>query len=311
MTEQVGQWYSGTSNAIYQNVSFVDQYDPEYVLILSGDHIYKMDYSAMLRHHIQKKAAATIAVFRVPIEEASRFGIMNTDERDNITSFEEKPKIPKSNNASMGIYIFNWQTLKSYMLADELDPTSDKDFGKNIIPAMLSHGEKMVAYQFGGYWKDVGTLSSLWEANMDMLGSSPVLNLNGSGWRIYTRNPVKPPHYIGEKAEINDAMIAEGCFVRGRVKHSVLFYGSSVDDGSEVYDSVVFPNAHIGKNCKIHKAIIGENAVILDGCVIGGDPRDGEKIDNSLTGDLVLVGNDVTLCENSFLPRGAVAREEE
>lgn len=309
MTEKVGQWYSGTANAIYQNISFVDQYDPEYVLILSGDHIYKMDYAAMLRHHIQKKAAATIAVIRVPMEEASRFGIMNTDARDNITSFEEKPKQPKSNNASMGIYIFHWQTLKSYLLADELDPASDKDFGKNIIPAMLAHGERMVAYPFEGYWKDVGTLSSLWEANMDLLGSPPVLNLNDPNWRIYTRNPVKPPHYISSEAEIANAMVAEGSVVRGSVAHSVLFYGSSVGEGSTVTDSVIFPNAKIGKNCSIRKAIIGENAVIEDGCDIGGEALKGEAVDNRLTGDLVLVGNDVTLRSGTRLPQGSVASD--
>ncbi|MCL2671017.1 MAG: glucose-1-phosphate adenylyltransferase [Clostridiales bacterium] len=311
MTEKVGQWYSGTANAIYQNIAFVDQYDPEYVLILSGDHIYKMDYAAMLRHHIQKKAAATIAVIRVPMEEASRFGIMNTDERDNIVSFEEKPKVPKSNNASMGIYIFRWQTLKSYLLADELDPASDKDFGKNIIPAMLAREERMVAYPFAGYWKDVGTLSSLWEANMDLLGDPPVLDLNDPNWRIYTRNPVKPPHYIGHDAVITESLVAEGSVVRGSVKRSVLFFGSEVDEGSEVVDSVILPNSKIGKRCKIYKAIIDENTVIEDDCVLGDRRREGEQVDDSLTGDLVLIGSRVTLHAGTRLPKGAVYGEEE
>ena len=306
MTEKDGHWYSGTANAIWQNREFVDQYDPDYVLILSGDHIYKMDYTKMLRFHIKHEAAATIAVLRVPMEEAHRFGIMNTDEDGNIVSFEEKPKNPKSNNASMGIYIFDWKKLRAYMKRDDADEKSENDFGKNIIPTMLNAGEKMVAYPFEGYWKDVGTIQSLWEANMDLLGETPVLDLNDPSWRIYTRNPIMPPHYTGKDAEIKNSLVTEGSVVRGAVAHSVLFCGAKVDAGSDVTDSVVFPNAEIGKNCLVKKAIIGENAIIGDNVQIGVPPKDGETVDNKLTGDIALIGNDVTVPAGAIIPRGAV-----
>ena len=304
MTERVGQWYSGTANAIFQNQAFVDQYDPDYVLLLSGDHIYKMDYAAMLRHHEQTNATATIAVLRVPMEEASRFGIMSTDADDRIVEFQEKPSQPKSDLASMGIYLFNWKVLKSYLLADDLNPASDKDFGKNVIPAMLEHGERMIAYPFEGYWKDVGTLNSLWEANMDLLGAAPVLDLNDNAWRIYTRNPVMPPHYVGHHAEIRNSLVTEGSAVHGNVSHSILFCGTVVGEGSEVTDSIIFPRVKIGKNCKISKAIIGENVVIEDGTIIGGPLREGEVLDNDLTGDLTVVGNDLHLPAGTYLPEG-------
>ncbi len=310
MTEHDGRWYSGTANAIWQNRSFLEQYDPDHVLILSGDHIYKMDYTKMLKFHMANEAAATIAVLEVPMEEAHRFGIMNTDETGRIVSFEEKPKAPKSNNASMGIYIFNWKILREYMARDDADPNSENDFGKNIIPAMLNAGEKMVAYPFEGYWKDVGTIQSLWEANMDLLGETPVLDLNDPAWRIYTRNPVMPPHYTGRDAEVKNSLVAEGCVVRGKVTHTVLFCGVKAEDGSTIVDSVVFPNAEIGKNCLVKKAIIGENAVIGDGVVIGAELRDGETVDNHLTGDIALIGNDVTIPKGTVIPRGAVVTAE-
>ena len=310
MTEHDGRWYSGTANAIWQNRAFVDQYDPDYVLILSGDHIYKMDYTKMLKFHVANNAAATIAVLRVPMEEAHRFGIMNTDENGMIVSFEEKPKEPKSNNASMGIYIFNWKQLRDYMERDDADPESENDFGKNIIPSMLNAGEKMVAYPFEGYWKDVGTIQSLWEANMDLLGETPVLDLNDPSWRIYTRNPVMPPHYTGREADVKNSLVAEGCVVRGTVKNSVLFCGAHVDTGSEIELSVVFPNAVIGKNCFVDKAIIDENAVIGDGAQIGVPPMEGETVDNRLTGDIVLIGSDVTIPAGMRIPRGAVVTNE-
>lgn len=310
MTEDSGRWYSGTANAIYQNRSFVDQYDPEYVLILSGDHIYKMDYAKMLRFHIEKNAAATIAVIRVPMEEAHRFGIMNTDENDTIVSFEEKPKQPKSNNASMGIYIFNWKLLRRYLEEDELDPKSSNDFGKNIIPAMLGAGETMVAYPFEGYWKDVGTVSSLWEANMDLLGYPPVLELNDPSWRIYTKNPTMPPHFVGWDSEVRDSLVTEGSVVYGKVEHSVLFCGTTVGRNAEVRDSVVFPNAKIGDNCKVHKAIIGENAIIGAGAVIGGPVRETDTVDNRLTGDIALIGNDVEIPAGAYIPMGAVVNAD-
>lgn len=306
MTENTGRWYSGTANAIYQNRSFVDQYDPDYVLILSGDHIYKMDYTKMLQFHIAHEAAATIAVLKVPMEEAHRFGIMNTDEAGTIVSFEEKPKVPKSNNASMGIYIFNWKLLRDYMDRDDADPNSENDFGKNIIPAMLGSGEKMVAYPFEGYWKDVGTIQSLWEANMDMLGEKPVLDLNDPKWRIYTRNPVLPPHYVGKDALVSDALITEGCVVRGTVRHSVLFCGAHADSGTAIEDSVVFPYVRIGKNCSLKKAIVGENAVIGNNVKIGVPLKAGETVDNRLTGDIALIGNGVHVPDGLEIPCGAV-----
>lgn len=310
MTEAVGQWYSGTANAIWQNREFVDQYDPDYVLILSGDHIYKMDYSKMLRKHIKNGAAATIAVLPVPMEEAHRFGIMNTDEYDVITSFEEKPKQPKSNKASMGIYIFNWRLLRKYMEQDDKDPNSANDFGKNIIPAMLNGGEKMMAYPFESYWRDVGTLSSLWEANMDLLGDPPVLDLNDSSWKIYTKNPIMPPHYVSGTAEVKNSLVTEGCVVRGTVRHSVLFCGSVVEEGAVVEDSIVFPRSVVGKNCVLKKAIIGENVHLGEGCILGGELKEGQSVDNRLTGDITLVGNDVTLPQGSYIPCGAVVNQE-
>lgn len=306
MTEKVGQWYSGTANAIWQNREFVDQYDPEYVLILSGDHIYKMDYDKMLSFHVKMEAAATIAVIDVPLEEAHRFGIMNTDETGRIVSFEEKPAQPKSTNASMGIYIFNWKKLKEYMAKDDADPNSDNDFGKNIIPAMLDAGETMVAYPFSGYWKDVGTVQSFWEAHMDLLGYPPVLDLNDSNWRIYTRNPVMPPHFVGAEAYVRNSLISEGCVVEGAVENSVLFSGATVEKGARVTDCVILPNAHVGANCDLHKAIVGENTQVGAFTVMGGPLRPGEKVNNALTGDITLVGNDVVVPPCSYLAQGAV-----
>jgi len=307
MTGSDGRWYSGTANAIYQNREFVDQYDPDYVLILSGDHIYKMDYSSMLDFHIENKAAATIAVLPVPMEEAHRFGIMNTDENDRITSFEEKPKQPKSNKASMGIYIFDWQKLKAYMAADDADPASENDFGKNIIPAMLGAGETMVAFPFTGYWKDVGTVSSLWEANMDLIADPPALELNDPSWRIYSRNPSMPPHVVGDTAEISNSLVTEGSVVDGTVKHSVLFAGVIVEEGAVVEDTVAMPGAVIRRGAKVKKAIIGENSIIGENAVIGGALREGETVDNSLTGDITLVGNDIFVHADAYLPVGAIA----
>ena len=305
------KWFKGTAHAIYQNIAYIDRYNPEYVLVLSGDHIYKMDYGEMLRFHIEKNAVATIAVLPVPLEEAHRFGIMNTDDRDNIVSFEEKPAHPKSNKASMGIYIFNWKTLKAYMEKDDADPNSDNDFGKNIIPAMLKAGERMVAYPFEGYWKDVGTVKSLWEANMDLISEPPALELNDPTWRIYSRNPSMPPHFVGTDAVIESSLVTEGSEVYGSVRHSVLFAGVRVAEDADVEDAVVLPGAVIGKGAVIRKAIIGENAVIGEKAVVGGTLRDGDKIDNRLTGDITLVGNDVTLRPGAYLPVGAIASESD
>ncbi len=310
VTGDDGRWYTGTANAIYQNREFVDQYDPEYVLILSGDHIYKMNYAKMLRFHEEKGAAATIAVLPVPMEEAHRFGIMNTDAQMRVTSFEEKPREPKSNNASMGIYIFNWKLLKEFMRRDDADETSENDFGKNIIPAMLESGLEMYAYPFQGYWKDVGTIQSLWEANMDLISTPPRLVLNDPLWRIYSRNPIMPPHFVGENADITQSLVTEGANVYGRVRHSVLFYNVTVEEGAEVYDSVIFPGAVIGKGTKVYKAIVGENAHVGENAVIGGPIRHGDAVDNTLTGSITLVGNDVCIRAAAYLPQGTVANED-
>ncbi len=267
--EKGGDWYKGTANAIYQNIEYIDRYEPEYVLILSGDHIYKMDYDKMLNFHKEKEADATIAVIEVPTEEASRFGIMNTREDLSIYEFEEKPKKPKSNNASMGIYIFNWKTLKKYLEEDELDELSSNDFGKNIIPKMLKDNKNMVAYPFRGYWKDVGTIESLWEANMDLLKKENELSLNEKEWKIYSKNPVRPAQYIGEEAKIKNSLINEGCLVYGNVENSVLSQGVRVGNNTIIRDSVIMPNVSIEDNVIIEKAIIGAESVIGKGCKIG------------------------------------------
>ncbi|MDS0528464.1 glucose-1-phosphate adenylyltransferase [Clostridium sp. SHJSY1] len=267
--EKGGKWYKGTANAIYQNIEFVDGAEPEYILILSGDHIYKMDYTKMLDFHKERGADATIAVIEVPKNEASRFGIMNTREDMSIYEFEEKPEKPKSNLASMGIYIFNWKTLKKYLKEDEANKTSSNDFGKDIIPGMLSDGNKMVAYPFKGYWKDVGTIDSLWEANMDLLKDDNELNLYDEDWKIYSVNPVRPAQYIGEGAKIKNSLIVEGCVVNGEIENSVLFQGVQVGKNSIIRDSVIMTNAKIGDNVIIEKAIVGSNAIVRKDCKIG------------------------------------------
>ncbi|MCE5236623.1 MAG: glucose-1-phosphate adenylyltransferase [Clostridiaceae bacterium] len=306
-----GEWYSGTANAIYQNMEFIDRYDPEYVLIISGDHIYKMDYALMLRCHVEKEADATIAVLRVPIEEASRFGIMNTDEFDQIVEFEEKPKTPKSDKASMGIYIFNWLALKRFLCDDARDPASDSDFGKNIIPKMLAAGRKMQAYDFDGYWKDVGTVQSLWEANMDLLESPPKLDLHDKDWRIYSKSPIMPPQYVSAEASIKSAMVTEGCVVHGAVTHSVLFAGVTVEEGATVADSVVMPGSVVKKGARVYKAIIGENASIGEDSLIGAEKlATDENYDTSLTGDITLIASDTVLPAFSRIPVGMIVNAD-
>ncbi|AMK50519.1 glucose-1-phosphate adenylyltransferase [Clostridium beijerinckii] len=266
--EKGGEWYKGTANAIYQNIEFVDRYDPEYILILSGDHIYKMDYTKMLDFHKEKQAEATIAVIEVPMDEASRFGIMNTREDLSIYEFEEKPKNPKNNLASMGIYIFNWKTLKKYLREDESDKTSKNDFGMNIIPSMLTNGNKMVAYPFKGYWKDVGTIDSLWEANMDLIREDNELDLHDEEWKIYSVNPVRPAQYIGENAKVSNSLVVEGCVVNGQVESSILFQGVQIGKNSVVRDSIIMTDAKIGDNVVIEKAIVGSGAIVRKDCKI-------------------------------------------
>lgn len=290
--EKGGEWYKGTANAIYQNIEFVDRYDPEYILVLSGDHIYKMDYTKMLDFHKEKGSDATIAVIEVPMEEASRFGIMNTRDDLSVYEFEEKPKAPKNNLASMGIYIFNWKTLKKYLREDELDRFSSNDFGKNIIPKMIKDNLKMMAYPFEGYWKDVGTIQSLWEANMDLLDEDNKLNLYDKEWKIYSSNQVSIAQYIGEEALIKNSLIVEGCTVYGNVEDSVLFQGVKIGKKAIIKDSVIMPNASIGDNVIIEKAIIGSDAIIRKGCRIG----DGNEIAVIASSEEVKSGSLVEAC---------------
>ncbi|WNS41678.1 glucose-1-phosphate adenylyltransferase [Paenibacillus sp. MMS20-IR301] len=276
--ENGSSWYRGTADAIYRNLKFVDQFDPEHVLILSGDHIYKMDYNAMLQYHKSKDADCTISVIDVPLEEASRFGILNTEDDLKIYEFDEKPAKPKSTLASMGVYIFKWDVLRKYLLADGENAGSSHDFGKDIIPMMLDDGNSLYAYPFEGYWRDVGTVASLWEANMDLLSDVPPLNLNDTGWRIFTRNPNQPAQYVAPGAKVSSCIINEGCTVYGEVKHSVLFYGVEVGEGSVITDSVIMPKVKIGKNVRIHKAIISENTVIEDYMEIGVERENEDEI---------------------------------
>lgn len=271
-------WYKGTANAIYQNIPFIERYNPEYVLVLSGDHIYKMDYSKMIAEHKKNKADCTIAVFEVEMSEAGRFGILNTHADGSIYEFDEKPKVPKSNLASMGIYVFNWQKLRQYLNTDENDPKSQNDFGKNVLPAMLEAGERMFAYRFEGYWKDVGTIESLWEANMDLLNPKVPLDLSDTEWRIYSRNPGLPPHYIAQTAQVENSMISEGGNIYGKVDFSVLFSGVTVEGGAEIRDSIIMPGAVVKKGAKVQYAIIAENAIIGENAVVGARPEEFESL---------------------------------
>lgn len=266
--EKGAEWYKGTADAIYQNLNFIEMVNPEYVLILSGDHIYKMDYAWMIEYHKQKKAEATIGVIEVPWEEAPRFGIMNTDEEGRIVEFQEKPENPVSNLASMGIYIFNWKFLKRYLEEDAKDNVSSHDFGKNIIPKMLSDNSRMFSYAFDGYWKDVGTISSLWEANMDLLKDNPELDLYDSSWRVYSVNPAMPPHYVSADAKVKKSLISEGAVICGEVENSVIFPGVKIAKGARVVNSVVLPFTQIGENACVDKAVVGQHCVIGKEAVI-------------------------------------------
>ena len=268
MNEKEGNWYRGTAHAIHQNMDFIDSYNPEYVLILSGDHIYKMDYSKMLDHHKKMGSKATIGVIEVPWDEASRFGIMNTNEDSSIYEFEEKLANPKSNLASMGVYIFDWKMLKGYFEEVDNNGANYDDFGKNLIPKMLEDQIPMFAYPFKGYWRDVGTIESLWEANMDIIKSNDEIDLNSSKWKIYTNTMSMPPQYIGKDSDIQKSLVADGCKVLGKIENSVLSHGVSVGSDSIIKDSVIMPNVKIGKNVIIEKAMIGEGAIIEDNTII-------------------------------------------
>lgn len=295
-----GEWYKGTANAIYQNINFIDRYDPEYVLILSGDHIYKMDYSEMLDFHKKNDADCTIAVLDVSIEEASRFGIMNTNPDGSVYEFEEKPKHPKSTKASMGIYIFTWAKLRDYLIRDEENKNSSNDFGKNIIPMMLDDKQRLFAYQFDGYWKDVGTISSLWEANMDLLNPESGLVINDRNWKIFARNTAQPPQYIGDEATIGNSIISEGCRIDGKITNSVIYYGAKISKGAEIKDSIIMPYAEVGENARVCHAIVGWNTKIGNNCVVGA-PQDAP-----VAGEwrIAVVAPDMELERNSVVKEG-------
>ena len=288
-----GEWYSGTASAIFQNIHFIEQYNPDYILILSGDHIYTMDYEKMIDAHEERGADATIAVMEVPMAEASRFGIMNTDDDMRIVEFEEKPPVPKNNLASMGIYVFSWKKLREYLIAGNQDPNSSNDFGKNIIPNMLNNGEKMFAYLFSGYWKDVGTIDSLWEANMDLLAEKPELDLHDDNWRIYGRNLVLPPHFIGEEASVHNSILCDGCNIYGTVENSILSPGVTVEKGAVVKDSIIMQQTVIRAGSSVTRAIIDEDVTIMEDAKIGGD------------GKITVVGSELTI------PKGAEIKEGE
>lgn len=291
-------WYSGTANAIFQNINYIDRYDPEYVVVLSGDHIYKMDYNKMLEYHKEKNAACTIAVIDVPLEEASRFGILNTHEDGEIYEFDEKPEKPKSTHASMGIYIFSYKELRKYLIEDDENKNSSHDFGKDVLPAMLNAGERMFAYPFEGYWKDVGTIDSLWEANMDLLDPNVTLDLKD----IYSRNPMMPPHFVSNDAVIQNSLVADGCNVYGNLEFSILFSGVTIGKGATINSSIIMPGAVIEEGATVQFAIIAENTVVRKNAVVGTKPEDCANRDEW---GIAVVG------ENSIIDEGAVVKPKE
>lgn len=291
-------WYSGTANAIFQNINYIDRYDPEYVVVLSGDHIYKMDYNKMLEYHKEKNAACTIAVIDVPLEEASRFGILNTHEDGEIYEFDEKPEKPKSTHASMGIYIFSYKELRKYLIEDDENKNSSHDFGKDVLPAMLNAGERMFAYPFEGYWKDVGTIDSLWEANMDLLDPNVTLDLKD----IYSRNPMMPPHFVSNDAVIQNSLVADGCNVYGNLEFSILFSGVTIRKGATINSSIIMPGAVIEEGATVQFAIIAENTVVRKNAVVGAKPEDCANRDDW---GIAVVG------ENAIIDEGAVVKPKE
>lgn len=301
MSAEKGEWYKGTANAIYQNINFIDRFNPEFVLILSGDHIYKMNYDTMIRFHKEKQADVTIATITVPWEEASRFGILTYQEDGRITEFAEKPKKPKSNQASMGIYVFTWKVLREALIADEKNPNSSKDFGKDIIPEMLRKNMRLYGYNFSGYWKDVGTISSLWEANMDLLDHSSELNINDANWPIMARTTALSPQYINGCSVVKNSLITEGCEVNGEVNHSILFHNVIIGKDSTISDSIIMNNVTIGDHVTIHKAVIGDGVVIKDGVSINEDHVETPQYTNTriCSNDLSLIGPGVVIGEKA------------
>ncbi|MBQ7046194.1 MAG: glucose-1-phosphate adenylyltransferase [Oscillospiraceae bacterium] len=301
-------WYEGTANAIYQNMSFIERYDPEYVIVLGGDHIYKMDYSKMVDFHKQNEADCTIAVIDVSLEEASRFGVMICDENLKVKDFEEKPAKPKSTLASMGIYVFTWKKLKKYLIENENANTGSKDFGKDIIPAMLRDGQRLFAYTFEGYWKDVGTLDSLWEANMDLLSPSVPLDLYDKNFKIYTRNSGMPPQYIGDNAEVENSMIAEGSVINGKVDFSIIFSGAKIEEGATVNYSIVMPGTVIKKGAVVEYSIVGEDCVINENAKIGLSP---EVFENRDEWGIAVIGHNVEISEGAkVLPKEIISKND-
>lgn len=294
-------WYKGTANAIYQNLNFLDRFDPDYVVVLSGDHIYKMNYQLMLDEHIENNADCTIAVMDVPIEEASRFGIMNTNPDGSIYEFEEKPAKPKSTLASMGVYIFSYPVLKKYLTEDEADPESDNDFGKNVIPAMLGDGKRLFSYLYKGYWRDVGTLDSFWAANMDTIGENPVLTLNDDGWKIYYRHNFEHPQYLGETAEVENCAIGEGSHISGKVEGSVLFSNVTVEEGAVVKDCVIMKDVKIRKGAKVEYAIIDAGAEIGENAKVGGAKEEN---------DITVIATEVKVCEGGEVASGTILEQD-
>ncbi len=297
------EWYKGTANAIYQNIHFIERYAPEYVAILSGDHIYKMDYAKMLKYHKEREAACTIAMLEVPWEEASRFGLMFVDDDGAITDFEEKPKKPRSNKASMGVYMFTWEKLKKYLVEDEQTNGSTNDFGKDVIPAMHKAGERLFAYAFNGYWKDVGTIDSLWEANLDLLNPKANIDLSDSSWKIYGRSPVSPPQYIAKDAVLQNSIVAEGCVIEGSIEYSVLFTGVTVEKGAVVDYSIIMPGAVIKKGAVVQYAIVAEGAVIGQGAVVGENP---EKSSDLADWGVAVVGEGINIGEGAHVKAKAM-----
>lgn len=304
MTSTSGAWYKGTANAIYQNINFIRNFNPKYVLVLSGDHVYKMNYDWMLREHKKTLADCTIAVIDVPIEEASRFGIMNLRDDNSVYEFEEKPENPKSTKASMGVYIFTWEVLEKYLIEDENNPESQNDFGKNIIPKMLGDGKKLFAYEYKGYWKDVGTIDSLWESNMDAITPGSGLVLHDKGWRIYARNPVKPAQFISTDAVVKNSMIAEGCYTCGTVDHSIIFYDVKIGKGAVVNNSIIMPGSVIEDGAVVEYSIIAENVIVRAGAKIGAAPAVGESK------KITVVGNSLTVGKNARIEPGTIVEED-
>lgn len=298
------EWYKGTANAIYQNINFIDRYNPEYVAVLSGDHIYKMDYNKMLKFHKENDAACTIAMLEVPWDEASRFGLMFVNDDGSISEFEEKPKNPRSNKASMGVYIFTWSKLRQYLIDDENNPDSGNDFGHDVIPAMHENGERMFAYKFDGYWKDVGTIDSLWEANLDLLNPKVDLDLSDDSWKIYSRNPIVPPHFVSAEAKLENSMVGEGCYIGGEVDYSVLFSNVTIEEGAKVRYSIIMPGTTIKAGATVEYSIIAENALIEEDAKVGLSPEDSANRDDwgvTVIGEKVTIGKGATVVAKEMI----------